>query len=301
MFKYIMKLFFRGSGNLKRYLFMIAIFEATLLTLSTVPSGYVEVVSKLTPKPNFVVSYNGPGIEIYFAYVDVGGEEVLAISSKNLREATSFLIGNNIELKDVSIGCKVNNPIIRKYFGRGNVLKCVENLVDYSIILDWTLFQQMVKTPYKKLYLKSLQEEGVSVPSAWTFTKDLLLLVNHHHRIIYICFILVLSVSCSILGLKSAVDLRQVLILTKEMHMSFQKIFLCIFIVSLLATLAGMVVGYGLASVIAPLVLICLKYLLGIPYVYLIPVATTIDDVILLAFLSLGSYLSMVIWKTIVK
>jgi hypothetical protein len=304
-FKYILRIALRGSGNLKRYLIMIAIFETIFLSLITTPIGYLNETLQIIPKPSFWIASNPPGIEIDYSYLRINNKDFLIISSPNLSDAIKLLIGEELRLNEASIGCQLKGSEAEEYLKSKleniNTLTYTNTFLDYSIILKWSIFQEFSKSSYSKIYLKTSSQDGIAAPSAWNLAKDLVELIRFHGNFLFISLTMILSIICCILGLRSTSDLEAIIESLEEIHIPRSNLLLNLSIIATCTMLIGMLGGYGLVSIITPLTLIYLRQILGIPYIYTTPSLLTIVSTFPLALLSLISYLVPITWRIVKK
>jgi len=300
-FKYILRITLRGSGNLKKYLIMIAIFETIFLSLIITPIGYLNEILQIIPKPSFWIDSNPPGIEIDYSYFKINNKDFLIISSPNLSNAIKLLIGIELRLNEISIGYQLKGSEVEEYLKlkleKINILPPTNTFLDYSIILEWDIFQEFSKSSYSKIYLKTSSQDGIAIPSAWNLAKDLIELLKFHGNFLLISLTIILSIICCILGLRSTSDIEEIIELLEEIHIPRSNLLLNLSIIAICTMLIGMLSGYGLVSIITPLILIYLRQILGIPYIYTIPSLLTIFSTFPLAFFSLISYLIPIIWR----
>mgnify|MGYP000052909766 CR=1 FL=1 len=299
--KYVLRMIFRGSGNLKRYLIMLAVFEAIFLSLTTAPAGYLNETLQLIPKPSLWASLNPPGIEVDYSYLEIRNEEFLIISSPDLSEATKLLTGRKLKLNEVSIGCWLRGSKAEEYlrskWGHVATLTCTNTFLDYSIILDRSIFKQVSKSSYFKIYLRASSQNGIAIPSAWNLANDLVALVRLHRNLLSASLTIILSIICCILGLRSTSDLREIIESLEEVHIPRSTLLLNLSIIAVGTMLIGVLTGYGLTSVITPLALIYLRQMLGIPYIYTAPSPLTMISTLPLALISLTCYLVPIVWR----
>jgi hypothetical protein len=300
-FKYILRIALRGSGNMKKYLIMIAIFETIFLSLIITPIGYLNEILQIIPKPSFWIDSNPPGIEIDYSYFKINNKDFLIISSPNLSNAIKLLIGIELRLNEISIGYQLKGSEAEEYLKlkleKINILPPTNTFLDYSIILEWDIFQEFSKSSYSKIYLKTSSQDGIAIPSAWNLAKDLIELLKFHGNFLLISLTIILSIICCILGLRSTSDIEEIIELLEEIHIPRSNLLLNLSIIAICTMLIGMLSGYGLVSIITPLILFYLRQILGIPYIYTIPSLLTIFSTFPLAFLSLISYLIPIIWR----
>jgi len=296
LFKYALRMVLRGSGNLKRYLIMLAIFEAILLSLTTAPIGYLNEALQLIPEPSLWISQSPPGIEIDYTYIKINDKEILMASSPNLPEAIKLLTGIEPKLNEASIGCELKNSEMEEYLKSKwkdlNVLSCTNTFLDYSLILKWEIFQEISKQSYSKIYLLASNQKGIASPSALNLAKDLTELIKIHRDFLLISLTIILSIMCCILGLRSTSDLQAAMEFLEEIHIPRSNLLLNLSTIAAAAMLIGVLAGYGLASIILPLTLIYLRQALGIPYIYTTPNPLTMISTLPLALISLTSYLA---------
>jgi hypothetical protein len=308
MFKYILRSFYRGSGNVKTYTLTIATLEAILLMILYAPAGYLDEVLEVVPRPSISISEYPPGAEMYYGYFNVGGSEFLVISSKNTTEILGFLTGRNTKTSSLSIGCKIDSPNIRGYLenltGRSaEALECIGSFIDYTIIVEQSFFQHIVShrsREIQRVYLRDYVDDGVAAPSAYTVAKDLLKIVGFHQNLLYASSTIIFSIICLILGLRASNDIKQILALLSEMHIPVSRTFFYMCLIYLGVTVVGVFAGYGLAHLITPLTLIFLRWLFKIPYIYAgldIGATVTILPTALLSFLSYTIAISWIVLK----
>ena len=109
MFRYILRNFYRGSGNVKMYILTIATLGAILLMILYAPAGYLNEILEIVPKPDISLSEHPPGTEMHYGYFNIGGSDLLIISSKNTSEVLRFLTGKDVKISNNSIGCEIGN------------------------------------------------------------------------------------------------------------------------------------------------------------------------------------------------
>jgi len=304
MFEYILRSFYRGSGNVKMYILTIAALGAILLMILYAPAGYLNEVLEVVPKPDISISDHPPGTEMYYGYLNIGSGDFLVISSRNTSEVLRLLIGKDVRISKISIGCKISNSTVRGYLedlikGRVEVLECMDSFIDYAAIVEYDTFQQITghcPGEIQKIYLRNYAADGIAAPSAYTLARDLLKIVSFHQNLLYASSTILLSAICLILGLRSSNDIKQMLTWLSEMHIPIRKTLFYICLIYLGATIIGVFAGYGLAHLMVPLILIFLKLFFKIPYIYAGLDISSIIVILPIALLSLLSYILAILW-----
>jgi hypothetical protein len=305
MFRIILKMFFRGTGNIKGYILVIAIFEAMLLVILYAPAGYLNEALRIVPAASLSVSEYGPGVDLYYGYITVDGREFLVFSSSNLTGALKLLTGRGLEVLNPAVGCKIDRPDVKNYVKdlsgfRVEALGCMGSFIDYSIMAPWNIFQRLtsfINGPVGRVYLKNHVEDGIAVPSAYTVSRNLLKMVRFHQNFLYIISTVILTLSGFVLGLRASSDVKHTLGLLIEMRIPRYSTLFNVFLVISGATVIGIVVGYGLAYVTVPVALIFLRLLLKIPYIYALPDIEAVVNIFPSALLALFSYTTAISLK----
>jgi len=300
MFSYILRSIYRGSGNIRAYILTMAMLGAILLMILYAPAGYLEEVLEVVPRPSVSISDHPPGIEVYYGYFDVDGSELLVISSRNTSEVLRLLIGRDVRVSNLSIGCEVDNPGVKRFLedvvgGSVEELECMGNFIDYAVIVDQEAFQWIAGHCTGKvhtMYLRGYVDDGVTAPSAYTLARDLLGVVGLHQGLLYVSSAVLISVICLILGFRASNDIKRMLVWLSEMHIPMGKTFFYVCLVYLGATIVGVFAGYGLANLVVPLMLILLKLFFKIPYIY---AGLDIGTIMILVPISLISFLSYIL------
>jgi len=298
-------MFFRGTGNIKGYILVIAIFEAMLLVILYAPAGYLNEALRIVPAASLSVSEYGPGVDLYYGYITVDGREFLVFSSSNLTGALKLLTGRGLEVLNPAVGCKIDRPDVKNYVKdlsgfRVEALGCMGSFIDYSIMAPWNIFQRLtsfINGPVGRVYLKNHVEDGIAVPSAYTVSRNLLKMVRFHQNFLYIISTVILTLSGFVLGLRASSDVKHTLGLLIEMRIPRYSTLFNVFLVISGATVIGIVVGYGLAYVTVPVALIFLRLLLKIPYIYALPDIEAVVNIFPSALLALFSYTTAISLK----
>jgi hypothetical protein len=305
MFRIILKMFYRGTGNVRGYILTVAVFEAMLLVVLYAPAGYLNEALRIVPAPSLSISDHGPGVDLHYGYLTINGREFLVFSSSNLTGTLKLLTGSGLEASDPAVGCKIDRPDVKKYVkellgSRVEAFACMGSFIDYSIMVPWNIFQRLtlfINGSVRRVYLKNHVEDGIAVPSTFTVSRDLLKMVRFHQNFLYIISTIILTLSGFMLGLRASSDIKQTLVLLLEMHISRYSTLFNTFLVILGSTVSGVVVGYGLAYVTVPVALIFLRLLLKIPYIYVLPAIEAVVNILPPALLSLSSYTIAILLK----